>query len=56
MIDLIAAGTAEASAPRRATDPVQSSHPAVAHSDSWGSTLAIAGLVTALMILGLVLA
>lgn len=56
MIDPIAPGTVEASAPRRATDPVQPWHPAVAHADSWGSTLAIAGLVIALMILGLVLA
>lgn len=52
MIDPLAA----AAVPGRATGSAQARHSAVDHSDSWGSTLAIAGLVIALMILGLLLA
>jgi hypothetical protein len=57
MSDPIAAGAAvDASAAARATDAAQGRHPGVDHSDSWASTLAVAGLVIALVVLGLVLA
>lgn len=56
MIDPIASAAVDTSAPGRVTDSAQARHPGLDHSDSWGSTLAMAGLVIALVILGLVLA